>query len=818
MAQVAAPLRALLVVLFAAVLCACGGGDSGSGGNGGPSSGGSNRYSISLGTQTLNFDVSQSSASPTQNVAVTFSGAGVVVATRPGESMPNWLAVDPATVTSTTQVTVPVRARTDAPGLVPGSYSFTLRFVTGDANGNNAAYTDLVVNFIVREGFSISQGGVTFTAVQSSANLATPQAGFTVNLRGYNAMWAVQSVPAWIHVTPSSGTAAGPVQISVDSAGMTSSPQSAMLTFHDSTSNSDARIAVALNVVASAPTVGGQALPLLNALGYSFNVDASTATGSQSTTVPIFDNALGTNPGTVFNWTGRLATSQFGRTTPSLIVLSPASGSTLTSSNLQLSVREQMLRGLPSGTYSQRVDLDFSRSTAPTFTDAIGTTTVIRLPRLGSAEPYLIPSGTPATLHLIGEDLRSEDLPRLRLDGAALPGTYTVTLVSAQELTLSVPALAAGHHVLSFANAMNLPRSAAEFTVYSPLAAPGAGNLPGSGNRAMLIYEPAFRTLFAADEAEQEVERYQWNGTQWINLGAVAVPGVRRIARMRDGQNIVVTGRDGYYKLPLDVSSSTLTLIQDTSFLNCSSAGIPGSAVATEAGSLFLTVFQNPCSPYGSVLEYDLLSGTYDNPTQNGLAGASYANMPSWSTDAYSAGVSGDGRYVALGYFWPRNTAGSTYYHLFDLRTRQPLAPVANGAGSAARVSVDYAGTRVLIGNQRVVDRSGAILGLLPFTGFQPLCAASALSRDGSRVLCYVHGAAGTGYFRMLDVSASVGATNVFPQAGSDIPVPEDMGTPDSRYYESNAQGITSFGLEWSADGHLAFLGGSTRVVVKSIP
>ena len=810
MTQVAARLRAISVVLFAAILSACGGGgdSAGTGNNGG---GGSNRYSISLGAQTLNFDVSQSSTAPAQNVSVTFSGAGVVVGTRPGESLPNWLGVDSATIVSATQVSVPVRVRTDAAGLTPGSYSFTLRFATGDANGNNVTYSDLLVNFTLREGFSLSQSGVTFTAVQSPANLATPQAGYTVNLRGYNAVWAVQSVPAWIHVTPSSGTAAGAVQISVDSAGMASSPQSVMLTFHDSTSSSDARIVVTLNVVAAAPTINGQTLPLTSALSFSFNVDANTATSSQSATVPIFDNAQGSSPGTVFNWTAKLASVQSERTTPSLLVLSPITGSTSASNDLQLSLREQMLRGLPSGSYPQRVDLDFTRAAASTFSDSIGTTTVIRLPRLGSAEPYLIPAATPATLHLIGEDLRSEDLPRLRLDGAPLPGSYVVTLVSAQEFTLSVPALSAGHHALSFANAMNLPRSAAQFTVYNPLAAPGAGDLPGTGNRATLIYEPAFRTLFAADELNQEVERYQWDGSQWTPLTAVPVPGVRRIARMRDGQNLVITGRDGYYKLPLD-GSGTPTLIQDASFLNCSSGGIPGSAVATEAGSLFLSVYHNPCSPYGSVIEYDLLSDTYDNPTQNGVTGASYGNMPPWSMDAYSAGVSGDGRYVAFGYYWPRNSGSSNYYHLFDLRTRLPLAPVANGLGYAARVSVDYAGTRVLIGNNRVVDRTGAVLGLLP------TCAASALSRDGSKVLVYVHGAGGTGKLRILDISASVGATNVFPQVGADIPVTEDMGTPDSTYFESNAQGITSFGLEWSADGHLAFLGGSTRVVVKSIP
>ena len=817
MAKGSALLRALSVMLFATILSACGGGggDGGSGSNG-ASSGGSNRYSISLNTQTLNFDVSQSSTAPAQSVAVTFSGAGVVVGTRPGEALPGWLSLDPATTVSATQVNVPVRVRTDAAGLTPGSYSFTLRFATGDANGGNVAYTDLLVNFVLREGFSLSQNGVTFTAVPSPLNLATPQAGYTVNVRGYNANWSVQSLPAWIHVTPASGNAAGPVQITVDSAGMTSSPQSVMLTFHDNTSNSDARIVVALNIVAAAPTVNGQTVPMTTAVNLSFNVDADTVAGSQLTTVPIFDNAQGT--ANSFNWTATLANLQQSRTTPSLLVVSPTSGSTATSSNLQLSLREQMLRGLPSGTYPQRVDLAFTRASGSSYSDSIGTSTVIRLPRLGSAEPYLIPAGAPATLHLIGEDLRNEDLARLRLDGASLPGSWSVTLVSAQELTLSVPALTAGHHVLSFANAMNLPRSAAQFTVYDALAAPGVGDLATTGNRATLIYEPAYRTLFAADELNEQVERYQWNGTQWQILGTVSVQGLRRIARMRDGQHIVATGRNGYYKLPLDGSGSTATLIQDNSFLVCSGGGEPGSAVATEAGSLFLTVYHNPCGPYGTVLEYDLLSNTYDNPTQAGLPNNSYGNMPPWSMDAYSAGVSGDGRYVAFGYYWPRNSGAAGYYHLFDMRTRLPVAPVANNMGFAARVSVDHAGTRVLIGNNRVVDRSGAVLGLLPVSGLQSLCAASALSRDGSKVLCYVHGAGGTGYFQILDTSASVGAATVFPQIGGNIAVAEDMGTPDTSYFESNAQGVTSFGLEWSADGHLAFLGGSTRIVVKAIP
>ena len=306
-AKCSALLRTWSVVLFATILCACGGGGDGGGGNNGGSSGGSNRYNISLNTQTLNFDVSQSSTAPAQNVAVTFSGAGVAVVTRPGESLPSWLTVDPATTVSTTQVNVPVRVRTDAAGLTPGSYSFTLRFATGDANGGSVAYSDLLVNFTLREGFSLSQSGVTFTSVPSPLNLATPQAGYSVNVRGYNANWSVQSVPAWIHVTPASGNAAGPVQITVDSAGMTSSPQSVMLTFHDSTSNSDARIVVALNIFPSAPTVNGQTVPMTTAMNLSFNVDANTATGSQSATVSIFDNAQGT--ANSFNWTAK----QIGR-------------------------------------------------------------------------------------------------------------------------------------------------------------------------------------------------------------------------------------------------------------------------------------------------------------------------------------------------------------------------------------------------------------------------------------------------------------------------------------------------------------------------
>ena len=71
------------------------------------------------------------------------------------------------------------------------------------------------------------------------------------------------------------------------------------------------------------------------------------------------------------------------------------------------------------------------------------------------------------------------------------------------------------------------------------------------------------------------------------------------------------------------------------------------------------------------------------------------------------------------------------------------------------------------------------------------------------------------GNVKVIDVSTGVGAANTFPQIGADIPVASNLGTPDSSLDYGN---VTSFGIALSADEHLVFVAGSTRVVAVAVP
>lgn len=69
----------------------------------------------------------------------------------------------------------------------------------------------------------------------------------------------------------------------------------------------------------------------------------------------------------------------------------------------------------------------------------------------------------------------------------------------------------------------------------------------------------------------------------------------------------------------------------------------------------------------------------------------------------------------------------------------------------------------------------------------------------------------------IFDITTPVGALNVFPQVGADIPVPSDMGAPDTNSLNFPT-GYDSFGMTLSPDEQLLFIGGSARIVAIDLP
>jgi hypothetical protein len=721
-----------------------------------------------------------------------------VVGTLPGQTQPAWLVLEAYSQSSPTQFSFPIRVVTA--GLAPGTYSTTLRFVTGDANGNNAVFSDLPVTLTLREAFKVTQAGaipgplsIAFDGIVSGATVVTPGAGHALDVSGEGIAWSVQpGAPAWINVTPSSGSGAGVATVTAVTTGLGAGPYTGNIVFRDAASNRDVTVAVTLNM--SLP------LPSITPNDTTYSIDNTTDTSGTQGSFVVTDTAQGQNGTTFFNWTVDLQPFSTIRTTPSPLTASPTSGTTFGSATtVALDVDTGILNGLPSGSYTLPVAVD---SQPGGYSTSINAELTVRMPRLGTAVPYQIPANTATTIRLIGDDLRAEDLPQLLLDGQPLPQSYGAIRLSAQEIELAVPAESPGQHTITLSNTLGLSRSAVEFLVYTPPTDPAGGDLPGTGKRVQLVYDDARARLYAVDlglntPSEGELERYEWNGTSWVDLGPLAAPGIRSVAKMRDGRRLAISSAAGVSTLDLNTPSA-FVLLTDAAFLTCG-FGSPNELAVGEYGNVFMTVWGNPCTPYGHIMEYDLLNDSHDDPHE-----ATYYGGPSLFYPGGLVAASGDGRYVAMAAIGHSGLD----YALLDLRTRTYVVPKTQQL-AGRRMQLDTTGTKVLLENTVIRDRAGAIQGNLPAN------AAARISPDGARALIHVHGANGTGFLQLYDVAAPVGELGTYPAVGSPIPVPFNMGTPDTSLPNSH---ISSFALEWSADSEIAFVSGETRIVAIRLP
>ncbi|WP_129775649.1 BACON domain-containing protein [Peristeroidobacter soli] len=751
------------------LLTGCGGG----GGGGGDSSS-NGRYSISLSTGTLTFSGAQYTTPPTQTVTATFKGDGVVVGTLPGQTLPPWLSVSNSGTGSGDRTDFTVQARPG--GLAVGTYSATLRFASGSADGSNVVYRDLSVTMTVREGFSATPNRAEFTAIEGGS--FAPAEGVTLQITGENVSWTVQA-PTWVNVSATSGNTRGTIRVTPNMTGLAANRYQDWIRITDSVSGGQVMVLAVVQVTQPSLTI--------SQLQFDVTIDSQTPDSALHHSIVISDTAQGQNAARAIPWS---ATSN----SPLLTVAPPSGTSAGAPTTVTIDFDRNQLNGVRAGTLNPSAII----STSQYDNRYVRFTTNVNLPRANSALPYVLRSGTPANVTLFGENFTQDDIARLRLNDQPLSAFgASATRTNASEIALSLPALAAGAYDVSFQNQLGLRRSVATLKVASA-PAPGPGEMVGTGNRIKLLFDAARSRLYAVDERYNELERYEWNGTQWNTLSSIAQSQIEDAALMRDGKQLVMSSRDGLRTVDLDTGA--VALIPGTSFPNCTSTyGLYVAAPAS--GSLFATG-HNSCGSLGEVRELDLLTGAV-----GGIVMPTYVESHYYDPMVAS---SGDGRVLAIG-----NTGSSGgAYGLFDLNTRTYI-----DRGDwwrylhyyYYRMNLDYTGTKVLINHGYMRDRAGNAVGVLPVN------AAATLSSDGNRAYIYVHGAGGTGHVEVLDVSTPVGANIYYPQIGANIPVPDDLGTPDPNYWD-NYGSVTSFGMTLSADEQLLFIAGSTRIVAIDLP
>jgi hypothetical protein len=228
---------ALAAAFGCALLSACGGGGGGGDGGGPPAP----VNSISLDKSRLDLFYEQPFGNGnTQEVTVTYRGAGVAVGTLPGQSLPSWIFVSTPTVVNATTVTV--RFTFNPTAFEPQRWSTTLRIATADANGDNVAYRDLVVTGTIDHQLSRTD----VYPVHTRESTTSPSV--SVALQTLNATWDTTTDVSWLQVTPASGTGAASLNVTAAADALAEGNYLGSVTVRDTVTNRTRVLRVHLGV------------------------------------------------------------------------------------------------------------------------------------------------------------------------------------------------------------------------------------------------------------------------------------------------------------------------------------------------------------------------------------------------------------------------------------------------------------------------------------------------------------------------------------------------------------------------------------------
>lgn len=195
---------ALLLVLGA---CSSGGGSSGKGGEPG-----SNypALSITVDAPQVDFIVGlQESAS--RAVAVRFVGDAVIVGAPAGQSVPGWLGVQ-----ELGQSKGEAFFELHAFGVAPGTYTTTLRFLTGWIETEEIKYVDVRITLVVKEAPGVSIGTVNTIVIDNSLGEDELMFSIPVTPSESAVTWRIAAASALLHAEKNNGNSA--IDLTIDRA------------------------------------------------------------------------------------------------------------------------------------------------------------------------------------------------------------------------------------------------------------------------------------------------------------------------------------------------------------------------------------------------------------------------------------------------------------------------------------------------------------------------------------------------------------------------------------------------------------------------
>lgn len=284
-------LSGMLSIMLLLTACGGGGGSRNPGSNGGESSS-SGAYSISLDKTSINFSgTTDGEYSSSALVKVQFKGDGVIVGYPPNVPEVTWLTVTTESSSATT-ANFNVRAIW---GNSPGSYSTTLRFVTGKADGSNLKYVDLPIKLTVKEGFSAGASETQFN-FQSTGRVvsAISPVSYQINIVGDDSDWKISS-DSWITVDKAAGKGKASVKVSINPALANYGENEGKITVTDSVSKRSFDFKVHYRLLHADVSVETRK--------HHFIVEGNTPASALTSSFKITDSLQGMSAEDTFTWT-----------------------------------------------------------------------------------------------------------------------------------------------------------------------------------------------------------------------------------------------------------------------------------------------------------------------------------------------------------------------------------------------------------------------------------------------------------------------------------------------------------------------------------
>lgn len=340
--------RTILVVFFLAFVSGCSsGGGSGSG----------NGTSISLDRRSLTFNGVEGPAAPASQIVVArFQGDGVIVGYPVGVEEPTWLLVE---ISSNTSSSANIMVQ-PTEYMSAGTYTTTLRFVTGKEDGSQIQYADLPVTYTVSKGAEVTTtGDLIFNALGTAPDAVSPSDGYDITLSGASAQWTINTDADWLNLSTTSAQGDATVAVTATPIGGLNGFVTGTITVRDVVSNAESYLYVTMNGTEVQPVVD-TSLPVTSVLPDSPDTSVSLP-------LQISDSLDGVSTADAFNW--QLSSQDDA----DWLSFSAPSGSTAAGSpSAEVILDKTVLLAKGTGIYQSTIDV--------TLTNAYGTTVSSEIP------------------------------------------------------------------------------------------------------------------------------------------------------------------------------------------------------------------------------------------------------------------------------------------------------------------------------------------------------------------------------------------------------------------------------------------------------